>query len=197
MFRKRVLYGLVLLLIPAASAFGQAGRQQAMGFNAFGGHLGWVDPEDLDSTPELGVQADFGPMIPDLHLEGNIDLWWESQTFPAVKESFRDLSLGAAAKYYPPLPSSYFKPFVGGGIALHFFHKKHQYHQPIDVYGTTSLSDNHTELGLDLAGGTLYSVSDKVDLLGEFRYRIVSDIDPFLDISHIALRAGIMYNFVQ
>jgi hypothetical protein len=186
----RRLLGLVLVALAVGSASAQTNSSK-MGFMGIGGHLGWVDPDNLDSTLGVGVLVDFGPMLPDFRLEGNFDYWGESQTPRQVKWSYRDISLGATGKWYPDINSKVLKPFLGTGLVLHFFRTKVSglYLDPIT--GGQSFSDTSTKLGLDLTGGSLFGVDKNVNLLAEIRYRFVSDI------GHLCLRGGIVYYMTE
>ena len=67
------------------------------------------------------------------------------------------------------------KPYAAAGLAIHIF--------KVDLPSVglfTGGSDTSTKIGLDLAGGLGYAVGEKVDLIGELMYRIVSDYGQFV-----------------
>lgn len=154
-----------------------------IGFNGIGGRLALVDPEDIDATIGFGVFVDLGTITPDVHLEAGIDYWGKSMDLPFDSEvKFRDIILGARAKYVFSLENSNLKPFAGGGLAIHLFHSE------IDLPSGGSTDDSETRIGLDLGGGVAFALNEKADVTAEGWYRIVSDV------SQLVLQVGVLYH---
>jgi opacity protein-like surface antigen len=189
----------VLLVISAAA--GPAVGQSEIGFKGVGGKLGFVSPENLDSAFGFDALCDLGTLAPNWHLEGGLDYWSKSSGNAYVGDfSFRDLAIGAMTKYYFGQEGSKFRPYAGGGLGVHMLKSTvsnsggNYDNYDNNYYGKAMVgpagnedSRSATKIGLDLAGGGRYEASPKVDVLGEIRYRMVSNM------SQIAFKAGIVY----
>jgi opacity protein-like surface antigen len=189
-----VMRRIMLLLLSLSFVLGASASlaYSKVRITGIGGHLDYVDPEDIDSVVGFGGILDLGTMMPDLGLEANVDYWSKSYDLPMVADanaSFSLLSFGATAKYYFAPEETALRPFAGGGLALHFAQASVDY--PGGYYFSGSADENQTKLGIDLCGGALYGVSGKIDLLGELRYRLVSDVN------QVVLRAGLIYRMGQ
>jgi opacity protein-like surface antigen len=164
-----------------------------IGFKGIGGHLDYVDPENVDATIGFGALVDLGMITPEIGLEGNVDYWSKSYDILFASSKFRLISIGATGKYYFKLQNSPLRPFAGAGLALHLAKATVDYNAGYNPYfgfaGSTSASD--TKIGIDLCGGTLYGLNEKLDLLGELRYRLVSDVN------QLDLRAGVIYRLAK
>jgi opacity protein-like surface antigen len=182
MRRVSVLFAILALVVGASAATAAAN----LGFRGIGGHLDYVDPEHIDSALGFGALVDLGTLTPDIGLEGNLDYWSKSYDVLTYGASFRVISIGATGKYYFAVENAAFRPFAGAGVAIHLSKASVDY--PAGYYfGAGSADVSKTKLGIDVCGGTLYAVSPKLDLLGELRYRLVSDVN------QIVLRAGVVY----
>jgi hypothetical protein len=179
-----------LALIVVASATPAAAK---IALTGIGGHLDYVDPENIDAVVGFGGLVDLGTITPKIGLEGNVDFWSKSMDFLNWKATTRVIAIGATGKYYFAMKDSALRPFAGAGLALHLIHGKVEYNSGyLPYYGFTgSASSSDSKVGIDVCGGTLYGLSTKLDLLGELRYRLVSDV------SQMVLRAGIIYRMGQ
>jgi len=166
----------VLLNLPSAS-FGQA----VLGFKGIGGKLGLVDPENLSATIGFGAFADLGTLVPQLKLEGNLDLWSKSKEAGGAESSVRDLTFGGTVKYIFPTANPKLSPYAGGGLGLHLVRVKVK----IPFLGESSETD--TKIGLRFVGGVFVNLAPQIDGMGEFRYWLVEDANA------LAILAGIVY----
>jgi hypothetical protein len=161
-------------------------------FTGIGGHLDYVSPEGegIDAVLGFGALADLGMITPVIGLEGNVDFWSKSYDFGNASSSLRLISIGATGKYYFAAEDVALRPFAGAGLALHLAKATATYNLGYDFpgYATSGeVSTSDSKIGIDLCGGTLYGLNDKLDLLGELRYRLVSDVN------QLVVRAGIIY----
>jgi hypothetical protein len=186
---KRIAFS-VLTVLMVLSAVPAAHAEADLGFKGVGGKLNIVfpDAEGIDNAIGFGVLGDFGTIIPELSLQGTIDFWSKSEG----DVSFRDIAIGARTTYTFPLDNPSIKPYAAGGLAIHMLKVE------VDVpsysfggifYGGGSVEDTDTKIGLDLAGGSLFSVGENVDILGEAMIRIVSDVTQFV------ISGGVVYWF--
>lgn len=190
MRRITVLFAVLTLLMVASATLAAA----EIALTGIGGHLDYVDPENVDAVLGFGGLVDLGMITPEIGLEGNVDFWSKSMDFPYWEYTTRVISIGATGKYYFAMTDSPLRPFAGAGLALHLAKGSSDYKGSYLPYeglleGSTSASDS--KIGIDLCGGTLYGLNEKLDLLGELRYRLVSDVN------QIVLRGGIIYRMGQ
>jgi opacity protein-like surface antigen len=186
--KRYELLVVALLICVSSNALADAD----IGFKGVGGRLSFVSPEDVDAAIGFGAIADLGTITPDIGLQATIDFWSKSEEEFDVESSFRDIVLGARATYNFSVDNPDFTPFVAGGLAIHLFHVE------VDapearvagiVVGGGSYDDSETKIGIDLAGGTRYAVSENADIIGEAMYRIVSDVSQFV------ISAGVIFWF--
>ena len=172
-----------------------ARAQADIGFKGTGGKLSFVfpDAEGIDNAIGAGVLADLGTIIPELRLQATIDFWSKSEDVDGGEVSFRDIAIGARTSYTFPLENNDIRPYVAGGLAIHLL--KAEVDFPAVVVSGVVISpggtaeDSDTKIGLDLAGGSHFAVSENVDILGEAMFRIVSDVSQFV------ISAGVVYWF--
>jgi opacity protein-like surface antigen len=179
------LFTLALGLLAAHAAMAQSD----LGLKSIGGAVGIVSPENLSSTFSLGAVADWGTVAPRIGLESHLDYWSQSSNTFGYGSSFRDVTLGARAKYYFEVRGSKLRPFAGGGLGIHFLHSDVTVPAFPGLPGLTA-SGSDTKIGLDLGGGFAMPVGPRTDFLGEAWYGIVSDV------SQLALRVGLTYRLV-
>ncbi len=180
---KRVLLvGLVMSLTSVATA------QSSIGFQAVGGKLAFVDPQDISSVVGFGGFVQLGTVAPNVALEATVDYWSKSESQSqggfSAEASISDLTIGALAKYMIGEEDAVLRPFVGGGLGIHFAKAS------ASVTGFGSASDTQTKVGLDLLGGVDYAISEKVSLIGEAMYRVVSDFNQLVIAGKVAVKLG-------
>ena len=173
-FSKAVFAGLLFVFL-SSSAYSQSD----LGFKGIGAKFGLVDPENIDAVIGFGVFGDFGEIKENIRLEGNLDYWSKSYGDANFDASISDFALTGMVKYMFSPDNESFQPFVGGGLGLHFISSSWKSKVENPIFDTTKSSDSSTKIGIDLGGGVFYGVSDKIDLLGEVRYRLVSDVSQF------------------
>jgi opacity protein-like surface antigen len=185
---KRITFTVLAVLV-AVSVVSAAHAEADLGFKGIGGKLNIVfpDAEGIDNAIGFGVMGDFGTIIPELSLQGTIDFWSKSEG----PVSFRDIAIGARTTYTFPLDNASIKPYAAGGLAIHLL--KVEVDAPSYDFGFVTygggVEDTDTKIGLDLAGGALFTVSDNMDILGEAMIRIVSDVTQFV------ISGGVVYWF--
>lgn len=156
--------------------------QMDFGLKSVGARISYVNPEGINSTIGFGGVVVLGSITPVILIEGNLDFWSKSYTSGDVKSSFRDIAVGATAKYVFPLGNQAIKPFASGGVAFHIL--KSEVDIPETTFygqtfgGKSSVTDS--KIGIDIGGGAAYAASDKVDVTGQLHYRIVSDFSQFV-----------------
>lgn len=169
----------------------KAAAQSDLDFKGVGLEVGFVNPENIDATVGLGVFADLGTITPQIQLETYLDYWSKSEEEFGMKVSFRDIAIGAKAKYLFKVSSNSIHPFIGGGLGIHFLNAEVTFADQ-DIGGFylpgVSASDSSTELGIDLGGGFNAPVSPKMDFLTEIWIGIVSDVN------QLSLKVGVLYN---
>jgi opacity protein-like surface antigen len=188
MKHNRAIFACVFVLLVWVSV---AGAQANLGLNGVGVRVGMANAENLDAALAFGVFTDLGLFHPSVSFETYLTYWSQSEGVAGFSEvSFRDVALGAKAEYMFALASPTVKPFVGGGLSLHFLHTEVAMETltfgALTIPGvTTGASD--TKLGLDLGGGVRAGVSDKVDVIGEVWYTMVSDFN------QLGFQAGLLF----
>lgn len=184
MKRNALLLAVAFCTILSQSAMAQSD----IGFKRGGAALSIVSPDELDTAFGVGVFADLGTMAPRWGLEARLDWWGQSEEAFGAEASFSDITLGARTKYYFPTSNTNLRPFMGGGLGLHFLSVEVEVFDPFS--GTTmSAEDSETRVGFDIGGGVATSLSPRTDLLAEAWYSIVSDFD------QLSLRIGISQAF--
>ncbi len=155
--------------------------QMDVGLKSVGARISYVNPEGLNSTIGLGGVVALGSITPTIFIEGNLDFWSKSYISGDAKTSFRDIAVGGTAKYVFPLDNQAIKPFASGGVAFHIL--KSEVEVPETEFlgqtigGKSSVTD--PKIGIDIGGGAAYAASDKIDVVGQLHYRIVSNFSQF------------------
>jgi hypothetical protein len=184
---------ILLALLIGMFAWQNAAAQTDLGLKGAGLRLGIVAPDNVDTTPSVGLFADLGTFAPQVGFEAYGNYWSQTEGLLGFGEAtVRDIALGARTKYYFPVNSPQFQPFIGGGLGLHFVTAKvlvpaqdfGGFMLPAEEYQETS-----TKLGLDLGGGVAAPVGVSTKLLGEVWYGIVQDISQF------SMNVGVQYSF--
>lgn len=187
MRHNRALFVCVFVLLVWVSA---ASAGASLGLKGIGVRAGMVNAENLDATVAFGVFADLGTFHPNVSFETFVNYWSKSEGIEGLSEvSFRDIAIGAKAEYmFAATPT--IKPFIGGGMSVHLLHSEAST-EAMD-FGTftfpgMSVDASDTKLGFDLGGGLRAGVSDRVDIIGEAWYSIVSDFN------QLGLQAGLLF----
>jgi opacity protein-like surface antigen len=147
-----------------------------IGFKGVGANLGIVKPENIDATVGFGGFVDLGKVMPNLGIGAGLDFW--SKDMNGAKT--RDIAIGATGKYFVGATDAKLHPYVGAGLAYHMLKVTAPTVTILGVtYGGGDVTDS--KVGFDLLGGALYGVKENINLLGELRYRLVSDFN-MLDV---------------
>ncbi len=180
-----ILGAMVALLFAAAATDTHAGAN--IGLRGAGGRLSFVNPNDIDGTIGLDFIADFGTLRPQLAVETTLDFWSSEEDRPfQTQTDVRDIAFGTRLKYTFNVTDHRVRPYVAGGLALHFV----RFERPILVGGLlVRRDDSETNLGLDLAGGVGYKTSPTIFIVGELRFRLVDDVQ------QVMLAGGVVYWF--
>jgi opacity protein-like surface antigen len=115
------------------------------------------------------------------------DYWSKSEGSGDFEVDFRDIAFGARGQYVFSNDNPRVSPYAAAGIAIHLF-KVDVPEQEIAGF-TVGGSDSDSKIGVDLAGGIEYASSEKMKIIGEVMYRIVSDIEQFV------ISAALMFPF--
>jgi opacity protein-like surface antigen len=178
----------VLALLLTAAAAMDTHAQSKLGLRGVGGRLSFVSPSDVDGTIGFDIIADFGTLRPQLALETTLDYWSSEEDRGGYNRDVRDLALGARLKYTFDVANYKIHPYAAGGLAFHFL----RYEVPSVVVGgipVLASDDSETQLGLDLAGGVGYKTNSNLSVVGELRFRMLSDVPQVL------LTGGVVYWF--
>jgi len=163
-----------------------------LGLKGIGLRVGVVEPENLDTSLGFGFFMDLGTFHPNVAFETYVDYWSYSQDVVLAEASFRDIAVGAKGSYVFALANPRIRPFVGGGLSLHFL-KSEATIPEISFFGQTipgtTLDASDTKLGLDLGGGLRAGIADNFDITGELWYSFVPDVN------QLSFAAGLLYRF--
>jgi opacity protein-like surface antigen len=177
---------MAVLLCTAAATDTHAGAN--LGLRGAGGRLSFVNPSDVDGTIGFDLIADFGTLRPQLALEATLDFWSSEEDRGLFAIDVRDIALGSRLKYTFNVTNRRVRPYVAGGLALHFIRTE----VPAMLIAGVPIpgrDDSETKLGLDLAGGVGYKTNPNLFVVGELRFRLVSDIP------QAVLTGGVVYWF--
>ncbi|MDQ7064102.1 MAG: outer membrane beta-barrel protein [candidate division KSB1 bacterium] len=164
---KAVFVTLVLVGVAASGAHAQGG----IGFYGVGGRLFYVNPEDVDGTIGFGAFANLGQIGENMNLEAALDYWSKSAKEGGVGASFSDIAIMGVVKYMLGAADAQMRPYVLAGAGLHFLKVE------VDLGFLGSASDSDTKLGIDAGAGVLYMMNEKMDIIAEIKYRLVSDLN--------------------
>jgi hypothetical protein len=190
MMKRWLVVGLVLAF--SAMPLQNASAASDMGLKSLGVDLGLVDPENVDGVVGFGASADWGMLSPRVGLSSNLGYWSKSEDLGFGEEvSIRDVSLSTRARYFFPVSSAKFRPYMGGGLGLHFLNA--EFSSPaVDLGGgfflpAMSVSESETKIGIDLGGGFVTPVGAKTDFYGDLWYGIVEDF------SQVSMKVGLAW----
>ncbi len=184
-----------LLILAMMLMFSTLFAQSDIGFKGVGGHVGFVMPEDpIDNTFGFGLDADLGPLMPNLRLGLFLDYWSKSyeesiggvpgySSGSSWEVTFSMLNIGANAKYLFPVEGN-IQPYAGGalglGIASASVESKSE-------FGDYSDDDSESDISIGFLGGASMPVSPTMAGFLEARYTIVGDGD------YLGIFGGILY----
>jgi hypothetical protein len=186
-------YFALLVCFVAATAIASTAMAAAdIGVKGVGVRAGVVDPENLDATVGFGFFVDLGTFHPNVAFETYVGYWSKSIDVGLAESSFRDIAVGAKGEYMFPLSNPTIRPFVGAGVSAHFLHGEASF-SDMDLGGIVvpgmSFGSTETKVGLDLGGGLRAGVADRIDIIGEAWYNIVSDMN------QLGITGGLLYKF--
>lgn len=174
---KNLLF--LLVLVFTVSAFAQTN----ISLNGVGAKIGFVDPENIESTFGFGAVADLGWITPKIALEGEVLYWKKSYDEGAHWEwSYSQLYISALGKYYfEQKKGSKFLPYAGAGIGLVIAKVSSDYSGPSDPYwgGDLNTSESETGIGLHFLGGAKMALSPQIDGFAEARFSTGEGADFF------------------
>ena len=150
----------------------ETGEKYGVGFQAVGGRLGLVNPEDVDVTFGIGGHADLGTIVSTLHLFPSIEFWHGSESikFYGIKiaeSSYSEIAINGDVRYYFPYSGTVrIEPFVGGGLSLCISTASISY-----VDGNES-SDTDVDIGLEFLGGVDFPLGTTLIGFVEGKFKI-------------------------
>jgi len=185
---KQVTIIAAVALFCAIAVPGTAATNLAL--RGVGAAVSMVDPDDVDMTVGFNLLVDLGMVANNVGIESYGMFWQQSEDMFGGEVSVRDIAFGARAKYLVPLQSGKIHPFAGGGLGFHVVTASvntPEYNFGGLIIPATSLDETELKLGLDIGAGALFDVGDRVGILTDVWYTMVSDV------SQLALRGGVMF----
>ena len=159
MHRRIPLITLFALLLMASSATAQV----QWGITAWSAGLGFVDPENLDSTFWLDGGLEFARVNPNLTLDGRLMYWGTSVGSGDFKVDFSDVAILPGATYRFASQGN-LTPFARGGLGIHRFKAESK----VDLgapFGVISSTATDTKLGVYFGGGAAFQASPRFEIL--------------------------------
>ncbi len=183
MKHNRAIFACVVVLLVWVSV---AGAQTNLGLRGVGVRVGVANAENLDTALAFGLFTDLGLFHPNVSFETYMNYWSQTEGVPNFGEvPFRDIAVGAKVEYMFTLATPTVRPFVGGGLSLHFLRTEMSF-EAFSIPGI-SVGASETRLGLDLGGGLRAGVADRIDFIGEAWYTMVSDFN------QLGIQAGLLF----
>ncbi|MDH3197796.1 MAG: outer membrane beta-barrel protein [Candidatus Krumholzibacteria bacterium] len=178
----------VLTMMICATLATAALAEADLGFKGIGGGIGIADPEDLGAAFNLSVMANFGTFAPHVAFDAVFDFWSKSENFLTYEYSVKDFAFAGRVTYRFDITSNpKIKPFAGGGLGIHFVKTSAPSFSIPGIGVAGGGSDTKVKIGLDLGGGSNFTVGERLDIVAELWFRIVSDVN------QIMLKGGIIY----
>ena len=178
----------VLTTIFCATMATAALAETDIGFKGIGGAIGIADPEDLGAAFDLSVFANLGTFAPHVAFEGVFDFWSKSENFLTYEYSVKDFAFAGRVTYRFDIASNpKIKPFAGGGLGLHFVKTSAPSFSIPGIGIAGGGSDTKVKLGLDFGGGSNFTVGERLDIVAELWFRLVSDVN------QIVVKGGVIY----
>ena len=176
---NRIVLCMLCALLCITFAY-DAHAEADIGFKGVGGRLSLVFPEEVGNAFGFGGVVDLGTFAPNVGFGATLDLWFGSES----SVDYSDIVIAANSTYQFQVKNPKVKPYAGGGLALHIF----SWDAPA-VPPFPAVSDSDWKIGIDLIGGVRFATSEKLDIVGEAMFRIVSDVSQFV------LSGGVIYKF--
>jgi hypothetical protein len=160
---------------PAGAADGEEPLGGLYGISAA---VGLADPEGLSNTVGFLGRVDLGRVF-GVSLLPTLEYWNQSDEALGVRIASHDLTLGADLRVR--IGHGRPRPYVGGGLAMHFV--------ATSVAGSgPEESENSEKLGADLLGGLELGRGESFTWFVEAKYHWVSDLDTWKAL------AGVTYS---
>ncbi len=147
----------------------EAHAQGGIGLYGAGARLFYVNPEDVEATLGFGAFANLGQIGENMSLEAMLDFWSKSAKEAGLGASFRDLAIMGVVKYMFGTSDGQLQPYALAGAGLHFLSAE------VDLGFLGSASNTETKIGIDAGAGVVYMLNEKMDIIAEIKYRLVSD----------------------
>lgn len=178
---------LFLALMIGGMLFGLTASGHAetdIGFKGIGGRIGYVDPEaDYDGTFTLGLVADLGTWVRQLHWDASLSYWSSGYDFDWTGHDYdvtlTDFALRSGVKYH--FIEGPWEPYAGGGLGLHFFSWDADW--PHDY---RNAEDSDTEFGFYIVGGVEHRFSDQWKASGELQF-------DWADLDQTSVQVNVIY----
>jgi|GEM_PF-1930117 len=169
-----------------------AGAQTNLGLYGLGLRVGLVFPEDpLDNAFGLGVQVPLGTLTRDLHLDLFGDFWtvgYDDEVVGVdVDIDHTQFSVGGMLKYYLPIrQDAVIFPYGGAGLAAVISSTDFSPATP----GVSDETENEFDVGLHLAVGTEFQLTEKLNGLAEIKYAING-------ADYLGVFVGVIFQFME
>jgi hypothetical protein len=183
-------FGLIIALVAFCTILSSGAAHAALALEGVGGHVSIVSPDNVDGSVGLGFLMDMGFVGTQYGLETYAAYWSNTESAFGAEASVSDFLVGGRGKYGFITASPSLHPYVGAGLGLHYVTASvdiASYNFGGVIVPGSSVSDSEVKLGVDLGGGMTWDAGDRVSLLSDAWFTIVSDVSQF------TLRLGLLY----
>ena len=165
---KKMLVVVALICVVSTVSFAQ------LGLYSIGAAVGFVSvSNEVGSGLSFGAGADLGEITTGLHLRPEIGYWSVSRDDFGVDVTSSDFIINANVIYAFMNGTERTPFFAGGGIGLNSVSSE------VVVPGSGTFSASESKIGINLIGGVLFPMAEKIMIGGEARYVIISDFGHF------------------
>jgi opacity protein-like surface antigen len=186
------LFAMLVCFLAVSAMTSTAMAAADIGLKGIGVRVGVVDPDNLDTTVGFGILMDLGTFHPNVSFETYANYWSNSFDVGLAESSFRDIAIGAKARYLINTARPTIHPFVGAGASVHMLHTEASTPE-MDMGGIIipafNVDASDTKFGMDVGGGLRAGVADRIDIIGEAWYTFVTDFN------QLTATGGLVFKF--
>ena len=165
---KKMLVVVALVCVVSTVSFAQ------LGLYSIGAGIGLVSvSNEAGSGLVIGAGANLGEITTGLHLRPEIGYWSVSRDVFGVDVTTSDFIINANVIYLFMNGAERTPFYAGGGLGLNAVSAE------VSVPGFGSASASETKIGINLLGGAMFPMAEKIMIGGEARYVIISDFGHF------------------
>ena len=164
---KKMLVVVALVCVVSTVSFAQ------LGLYSIGAGIGLVSvSNEAGSGLVIGAGANLGEITTGLHLRPEIGYWSVSRDISGADVTTSDFIINANVIYLFMNGAERTPFYAGGGLGLNSVSSE------VSVFGF-SASVSETKIGINLLGGAVFPMAEKIMIGGEARYVIISDFGHF------------------